>query len=193
MPKRRRNSGSANRAKRTKTKSGYWVQSFSEARIDDWLFKQKLNYVYEPVFWIGDKRIVPDWVILPTPELGIEQSIIIEYWGLDYSPSQMNEVSGWVRNAAPKYQKRKQMKEDAYLEMEDYYYISIVPDECEDLDYWLTHYLNQALGFQAFQMEDSLELDLNESMVDNPTAETVPKEQSKKWKHIPRRSDTLFS
>ena len=111
-----------NQAKRTKTKAGYWVQSHSEAKIDNWLFKQKVNYVYEPVFWLDEKRIVPDWVILPTPELGIEQSIIIEYWGLDYSPSQMKQVSGWVKDAAPKYQKRKKMKETAYLEMEDYYY-----------------------------------------------------------------------
>ena len=100
MAKRQRK----NQAKRTKTKAGYWVQSHSEAKIDNWLFKQKVNYVYEPVFWLDEKRIVPDWVILPTPELGIEQSIIIEYWGLDYSPSQMKQVSGWVKDAAPKYQ-----------------------------------------------------------------------------------------
>ena len=106
MAKRQRK----NQAKRTKTKAGYWVQSHSEAKIDNWLFKQKVNYVYEPVFWLDEKRIVPDWVILPTPELGIEQSIIIEYWGLDYSPSQMKQVSGWVKDAAPKYQKRKKMK-----------------------------------------------------------------------------------
>ena len=43
-----------NQSKRTKTKAGYWVQSYSEAKIDNWFFKQKLNYVYEPVFWLGE-------------------------------------------------------------------------------------------------------------------------------------------
>ena len=66
-----------NQSKRTKTKAGYWVQSYSEAKIYNWFFKQKLNYVYEPVFWLCEKRIVPYWVILPTPELGIDKSIII--------------------------------------------------------------------------------------------------------------------
>ena len=104
MAKRQRK----NQAKRTKTKAGYWVQSHSEAKIDNWLFKQKVNYVYEPVFWLDEKRIVPDWVILPTPELGIEQSIIIEYWGLDYSPSQMKQVSGWVKDLRPKISETKE-------------------------------------------------------------------------------------
>ncbi len=189
MAKRQRK----NQAKRTKTKAGYWVQSYSEAKIDNWLFKQKVNYVYEPVFWIDDKRIVPDWVILPTPELGIEQSIIIEYWGLDYSPSQMKQVSGWVKDAAPKYQKRKNMKETAYLDMNDYYYVGLSPDECSELEYWLPKLLNQALGFQAFQMEGELNDDYLELTNDNSSAQNQQGQSTTQWRRIHRKSDTYAS
>ena len=182
-----------NQAKRTKTKAGYWVQSHSEAKIDNWLFKQKVNYVYEPVFWLDEKRIVPDWVILPTPELGIEQSIIIEYWGLDYSPSQMKQVSGWVKDAAPKYQKRKKMKETAYLEMEDYYYIGLSPEDCVDLDYWLPTLLNQALGFQAFQTEDESNDDYLGLENDNSSVQNQQGQSAIQWKRIHRKSDTYAS
>lgn len=182
-----------NQSKRTKTKAGYWVQSYSEAKIDNWFFKQKLNYVYEPVFWLGEKRIVPDWVILPTPELGIDKSIIIEYWGLDYSPSQMKQVSGWVKDAAPKYQKRKNMKEEAYLEMEDYYYIGLLPDDCNDLDYWLPTLLNQALGFPTFQMVDESNDDCLELENDNSVPQNEKGQSKIQWKRIHRKSDTYAS
>ena len=164
MAKRQRK----NQAKRTKTKAGYWVQSHSEAKIDD-------------------------WVILPTPELGIEQSIIIEYWGLDYSPSQMKQVSGWVKDAAPKYQKRKKMKETAYLEMEDYYYIGLSPDDCVDLDYWLPTLLNQALGFQAFQTEDESNDDYLKLENDSSSAQNQQGQSTIQWKRIHRKSDTYAS
>mgnify|MGYP003388148201 FL=1 len=185
MAKRHRNKSGS---KRTKTKAGYWVQSYSEAKIDNWLYAHRLNYVYEPVFWIEDKRIVPDWVILPTPELGIEKSIIIEYWGLDYGPNEMKEVSEWVRQAAPKYRKRKETKEKAYLEMDNYYYLAISPHECTNLDDWLPKALNQLLGIQAFQKEDESSHDSPESMNHNQPAETSLRESDLKWRRIPRHS-----
>ena len=69
----------------------------------------------------------------------------------DYGPNEMKEVSEWVRQAAPKYRKRKETKEKAYLEMDNYYYLAISPHECTNLDDWLPKALNQLLGIQAFQ------------------------------------------
>lgn len=175
-------------SKRTKTKAGYWVQSYSEAKIDNWLYAHRLNYVYEPVFWLGEKRIVPDWVILPTPELGITDSIIIEYWGLDYEPEEMKRVSEWVRQAAPKYRKRKENKEKAYVDMVNYRYLGISPHDCTNLEDWLPAALNQLLEIQAFQTEAESLLDSLESMNHNPPSETIPTEAELKWKRIPRQS-----
>jgi len=186
MAKRHRNKSGS---KRTKTKAGYWVQSYSEAKIDNWLYAHRLNYVYEPVFWIEDKRIVPDWVILPTPELGITDSIIIEYWGLDYGPKEMKEVSEWVRQAAPKYRKRKETKEKAYVEMDNYRYLGISPHECTNLEDWLPDALNQLLGTLAFQTADESSLGSLESMNHNLLSETSLEESDLKWRRIPRHSE----
>ena len=176
------------RSKRIKTKAGYWVQSKSEAKIDNWLYKHRLNYVYEPVFWIGKKRISPDWIILPTPALGIKQSIIIEYWGLSYDDEDMKNVSQWVRNAAPKYSKRKEMKETAYNSMDNYDYLGINPNDCTILDGWLPIALNQLLKTLAFQTEVESSLGSPESMNHNQSSETIQQELDLKWRRIPQHS-----
>jgi len=176
------------RSKRIKTKAGYWVQSKSEAKIDNWLYEHRLNYVYEPVFWIGNKRISPDWIILPTPALGITQSIIIEYWGLSYDTETMKTVSQWVRNAAPKYNKRKNMKEKAYKIMNNYDYIGINPNDCAILEEWLPTALNQLLKTLAFQMEDESSPGLPESKNHNQSSETIQQELKLKWRRIPQQT-----
>ena len=95
MAKKNRRSGSS----LVKTKAGHKVRSQSEAKIDDWLFSQKLNFVYEPIFWMRNRKIEPDWVIMPSDNPSVVRPIIIEYWGLSYSKKDLKTAAHWVKNA----------------------------------------------------------------------------------------------
>ena len=124
MAKKNRRSGSS----LVKTKAGHKVRSQSEAKIDNWLFSQKLNFVYEPIFWMGNRKIEPDWVVMPSDNPSIVRPIIVEYWGLSYSKKDLKTAAHWVKNAKEGYEARRNRKESFYLEQNTYDYIGITPD-----------------------------------------------------------------
>ena len=159
------------------------MQSHSEAKIDNWLFKQKVNYVYEPVFWLDEKRIVPDWLSCQHQNSVLNKASLLNT-GVGLL-SQPNETGFWLgKRCFPKISETKKMKETAYLEMEDYYYIGLSPDDCVDLDYWLPTLLNQALGFQAFQTEDESNDDYLKLENDSSSAQNQQGQSTIQWKRI---------
>jgi hypothetical protein len=139
MAKKGRKSGSS----LVKTKAGHKVRSQSEAKIDDWLFSQRFNFVYEPIFWMKGRKIEPDWVIMPSDVPSVTKPIIIEYWGLSYSKQQMKNVSYWVENAKEGYEARRNRKESFYGEQESYDYIGITPEDLNNLKQWLPQQLKK--------------------------------------------------
>jgi hypothetical protein len=141
MAKKNRRSGSS----LVKTKAGHKVRSQSEAKIDDWLFSQKLNFVYEPIFWMGNRKIEPDWVVMPSDNPCVVRPIIVEYWGLSYSKKDLKTAAHWVKNAKEGYEARRNRKESFYLEQNTYDYIGITPDNLKNLKRWLPQQL-QKLG-----------------------------------------------
>ena len=139
MAKKNRRSGSSF----VKTKAGHKVRSQSEAKVDDWLFSQKLNFVYEPIFWMRNRKIEPDWVIMPSDNPCIIRPIIIEYWGLSYSKKDLKTAAHWVKNAKEGYEARRNRKETFYSEQNTYDYIGITPDNLKNLNRWLPQQLNK--------------------------------------------------
>lgn len=141
MAKKNRRSGSS----LVKTKAGHKVRSQSEAKVDNWLFSQKLNFVYEPIFWMHNRKIEPDWVIMPSDNPSIVRPIIVEYWGLSYSKKDLKKAAHWVKNAKDGYEARRNRKEMFYSEQNTYDYIGITTDNIKNLKRWLPQQL-QKLG-----------------------------------------------
>lgn len=181
-----------------KTKAGHKVRSKSEAKIDDWLFSQRMNYVYEPVFWMNGRKIEPDWVIMLGDNPAVSRPIIIEYWGLSYSPKQMKRVSSWVENAQEGYDKRRKNKEAFYAELETYDYIGITPDQVSVLNRWLPEQF-QKLGIQVQDSKPSQCLDETEdesfsSLIpveaDSPQNQSIQDRLPAGWRYIPKQKQT---
>jgi hypothetical protein len=198
MAKKGRNSGSS----LVKTKAGHKVRSQSECRIDDWLFSQKLNYVYEPVFWMNGRKIEPDWVIMPGDYPAVVRPIVIEYWGLSYSPRQMKRKSHWVKNAQDKYAKRRKNKEEFYAEQKTYDYIGITPDHVSILKRWLPEQLAR-LGVvlelsptvptpkklpKTRQKVGESVSSLTQSMDENQRTQHIRERLPDGWSYTPKRS-----
>jgi len=183
-----------------KTKAGHKVRSKSEAKIDDWLFSQRMNYVYEPVFWMNGRKIEPDWVIMPGDNPAVSRPIIIEYWGLSYSPKQMKRISSGVENAQEGYAKRRKNKEAFYAELETYDYIGIIPDQVSVLKRWLPEQF-QKLGIQV-QIPDSkpsqcLDGTADESVssliqveAGSPQTQSIQDRLPAGWRYIPKQKQT---
>lgn len=183
-----------------KTKAGHKVRSKSEAKIDDWLFSQRLNYVYEPVFWMNGRKIEPDWVIMPGDNPAVSRPIIIEYWGLSYSPKQMKKVSSWVENAQKSYAKRRKNKEAFYAELETYDYIGIIPDQVSVLKRWLPEQF-QKLGIQTEvldsksnqgldEKEDESVSSLTPKSGENQQTQSIQERLPAGWRYIPKQKQT---
>ena len=114
--------------KRVKTKNGNSVASYGEAQIDNWFWEHNWKCVYEPQIVIGDEEFLPDWILWP--QQGIDKPIIVEFWGLC---REEGGVARWVLNKRAKYIYRKELKEHAYQNCKDYYYIGIYPQDLKNL------------------------------------------------------------
>jgi|TARA_B110000263_G_scaffold246161_1_gene256813 hypothetical protein len=106
-------------------KSGHIVVSWSEREIDDWLYDLGYQTIYEPKVPTEKGNLIADWLILP--QKGLDKPVIIEYWGL----LREDNRAQWVEDRLPRYKEKKIYKEDLYESLEDYYYISIYPNEME--------------------------------------------------------------
>ena len=106
-------------------KSGHKVVSWSEREIDDWLYDLGYQTIYEPKVPTEKGNLIADWLILP--QKGLDKPVIIEYWGL----LREDNRAQWVEDRLPRYKEKKIYKEDLYESLEDYYYISIYPNEME--------------------------------------------------------------
>jgi len=104
-------------------KSGHKVISWSEREIDNWLFELGYETIYEPEVPTDDGRLIADWLILP--QKGLTKPVIIEYWGL----LRKENRAQWVNDRLPRYKKKKIYKENLYVSLEDYYYVSILPED----------------------------------------------------------------
>ncbi len=110
-----------------KTESGNLVRSYAEAVIDNWLFDGAWCYTYEPKIEIAGVVYTPDWVLMP--QRGIDKPVVIEYWGLLRKGG-----AKWVQKRLPKYLSKKEEKESAYMESENYYFVGIVPQDLPELE-----------------------------------------------------------
>jgi|TARA_B100002019_G_scaffold169203_1_gene146298 hypothetical protein len=117
------------------------VQSLSEAKVENWFWKQDLRCVYEPQIVIDDEEFLPDWVIWP--QQGIRKPVIVEYWGLCRDDS---TLARWALRKKPKYLERKEFKESIYNGSDDYHYVGVFPDELNQLDVILSEKL-ELLGW----------------------------------------------
>ncbi|MBR6499980.1 MAG: hypothetical protein IKT25_00535 [Firmicutes bacterium] len=83
---------------------GEVFRSKAEMQISEILQKRKLNYVYEPVLYLGDHKVRPDFKVIH-PKTG--EAIYIEYFGMigndDYTKKTMEKIywyleSGYIPN-----------------------------------------------------------------------------------------------
>lgn len=121
---------------RVKTKNGNLVASYGEAKIDNWFWKHNWKCVYEPQIVIDDEEFLPDWILWP--QNGIDKPVIVEFWGLCRTEG---HIAQWVINKRDKYIYRKGIKELAYGNSADYYYIGIYPNELKTLNEVLEKHL----------------------------------------------------
>ncbi len=122
-----------------RTNAGNKVQSVSEAKIDDFFYAIGYHPIYEPTIALDDWVFKPDWVLLPQKDL--DKPVIVEYWGL----LRKENRAAWVISRLPHYLERKQIKENAYLASDNYYFLGIYPEQLDDLDSVFAKFLNNGI------------------------------------------------
>jgi hypothetical protein len=118
------------------TVRGEEVKSIAERRIADYFEKNNINYVYEqkPIFSFNFRKFklsFPDFY-LP------DYDVYVEYWGL------VNADDSWTRARYVRNMKRKM----AIYYQNNIKFISIYPDNLEDLDWIFRRKFKKVTGFE---------------------------------------------
>ena len=107
------------------------VKSHGEKYIADFLFEHSIEYQYEKVNWLDNRRTYrPDFTLLP-----LKMGIIIEHWGIDEHDSKQEVPSHWNKTWE-KYRDEMQRKRD-YCQKEGW---QLVETSIRDLRFGREHF-----------------------------------------------------
>jgi len=118
------------------TQRGETVKSIEERRIADYFEKNNINYVYEQE--ARGKALFSDYKI-SNPDFYLpDYGVYVEYWGL------VNADDNWTRTKYVRSMKRKM----AIYYRNNIKFISIYPDNLENLDWIFRTKFRKATGYE---------------------------------------------